>query len=619
MHELELLVRLLLFLLAFLGLGFALELAAARLPLRPDGLFDRLTLGICVALPLAFLLAATGALNGAGALLLAGVALFGLAWAWLRRRGELAAMFRPRLEKAEIVPLLLLALSLLPVYWIAINPALHWDAAVYHLNLPKIYLETGSFAPLEMNVYSYWPHGPQLLYAFGLLFGGPPLAKLLHFSSALLILLGLHQTLRRGGQPFWRFGAWVAITAFLMHPLVLWEMQTAYVDLTQALFFFAAFLFLARLDSGTEEAGGHLLMAGLACGAVAVCKPTGLLFLPALSPLLLPWWLAQRRIGRGGLAFRMLLTRFAPPILVLTVPWVWRTYHYTGNPVYPFWWKAFGGPDWNAELGEKFVAWQREIGMGRGWLDYLLLPWRVLTQGNQGYAHFDGRLALPLVLLLVLAIWRAAKPEPPKLLRPALWVSALYFLLWAASSHQMRFLIPILPLLALGAGLAAADWATRFGRRPVVANALALFLPLAVLSDAGLLENGLKHAAIYRDSRFVADPWGAAPPYRERLLQLPADAKILLLNWNHGYYLPRPYLADSFFEASQISAWLDGTPRAELPAKLAERGVNHVLLRQGPRVPYPPALMELLADRKSLRPIWASPEGADWVLFELVR
>jgi hypothetical protein len=616
MHELGLLLPLLLFLLAFLGIGLAFELAASRLLPRPLGLFDRLVLGIGAALPLSFLLAAAGLLGPAGALLLAGVAALGLAWAWARRREELAAM-RPRPGKAELLPLLLLAVSLLPVYWIAINPTVHWDAAVYHLTLPRIYLETGSFAPLPMNVYSYWPHGPQLLYAFGLLFGGPPLAKLLHFASALLILAGLHQALRQGGQPFWRFGAWLAITGFLMHPLVLFEMQTAYVDLTQALFFFAAFLFLSRLDD--ESKGGHLLMAGLACGAVAVCKPTGALFLPALAPLLLPWWLAERRAGRAGQALFGLLTRFAPPILLLTLPWVWRSYQHTGNPVYPFWWKVFGGPDWNAELGEKFFTWQRGIGMGREPLDYLLLPWRVLTQGDRGYANFDGRLALPLLLLLILAIWRATKPEPPRLLRPALWVSALYFVLWAASSHQMRFLIPILPLLALAAGLAAADQVQKFGRRPLAANALALFLPLAVLSDPDLLEKGLKHAAIYRDSRFVADPWGAAPPFREKVLQLPKESRLLLINWNQGYFVPRPYLADSFFEASQVAAWLEDVPRSQLPAKLAERGVTHVLFHRGWRVAYPPALVEMLADQKNLRPIWVSPEDSEWILFELVQ
>lgn len=623
MHELVLASGLLLFLGVFAGLGAGLEMLLPRLLPPAPGPFARAVLGMAAAMALAFLSAATGTLGRPAAFVL--LALAGLA-IWRRRR-ELALPLRASLAASELAPALLVAATLLPAFLIAINPAVLWDAAVYHLTLPRLYLEAGGFVPLEMSVYAVWPHGPQLLYAFGLLFGGPPLAKLLHFGSGLLVLAGLHHALRRSGLPCWRFGAWVAIALFVVHPLVHFELQTAYVDLFQTLFFFAAFLFLGQAAAAAAETGeaertgdraaGHLLAAGIASGAVAVCKPTGLLFLPALLPLIFAYWLARRRQGAGGPAWRLLLTRFAPPILILWLPWVWRSFRLTGNPFYPFFWETFGGPDWNAELGAQLLAWQRGMGMGREPLDYLLLPWRALTQGGRDYAHFDGRLAVAALPFLLLALWRAARPGPPPLLRPALACSALYFVLWAMSSQQLRFLIPILPLWALAAGLAAADIAPRFGRRPLPAAALALLLPLVVFTDdPGLLRKGLQHAAIYRDDRFAADPWAAAPAFREPLLALPADAKVLMLNWNQGFYCPRPFLADSFFEASQIAVWLGDTPRTELPAKLGRRGVTHVLLERRWRVRYPPALLELLQGPGGLRPVWRSGDG-EFVLFEL--
>ncbi len=615
MHELILIVALLLYLGACLGLGSGFEKLLPRLFPAGLGMFERLVLGFAAALPLCFALAAAGWLSRTSAFVLLGLALLGLGLGLRGKRipGDAPAGF----GAAEIVPLLMLGAALLPSFWIAINPAVNWDAAVYHLTLPRIYLEQGGFVPLEMSVYAVWPHGPQLLYAFGLLFGGPPLAKLMHFASGLLVLAGLRHALGRSGLACWRFGAWVAMALFVMHPLVLFELQTAYVDLTQALFFLAAFLGLARAAEAGSDADGYLLLAGFAAGAVAVCKPTGLLFLPALLPLLVSCFLARRCRGLGSALTAMLL-RFAAPILLLWLPWVWRSFRLTGNPFYPFFWDLFGGPDWNAALGDQLLAWQRGMGMGRSPLDYLLLPWRVLTEGDRGYENFDGRLALVAIPFLLLALWRAARPEPPALLRPALATSAIYFALWAMSSQQMRFLIPILPLLALAGGLAAAELAGRFfPRRPLLASALALLLPLIVFAeDPSLLRKGLQHAAIYRDARFVADPWAAAPAFREPLLALPPASKVLLLNWNQGYYSPIPFLADSFFEASQIAAWLEGTPAAELPTVLRGRGVTHVLLGRPWRVRYPQALIELLSVPGPLSPVWRSPDG-EFTLYAL--
>ena len=629
MHELKFALALLLFLTVFLGLGLGFAGWLRRLLPRELSLFDQLVLGILVALPLAFLMASIGALGPTGASLGAALAALGLLY---RRRDLIAAETGPRrwpFTASELLPLLAVLAVLLPEYWLAIGPTVHWDSAVYHLTLPRIYLEAGGFVPVELNVYSLWPHGPQLLYAFGLLFGGPPLAKLLQFAAGLLVVVALYQTLARDGRPGWRCGAWVAIGVYLVHPVLLFELQAAYVDLVMALFYFSAFLFFTRAAATPaaaepQAAGPWLLMAGLAGGGVAVCKPTGVLFLPALLPVLWPFLLARWRAGQGGTTLLLCATRLGSPLLLFWLPWVWRSYRLTGNPVYPFLWGTFGGPDWNAELAAQLVTWQRGIGMGRGVLDYLLLPWRVLTAGDSDYAHFDGRLSWLILPFLLLALWRACRQSPPSLLRPALLVAGLYFGLWALSSQQMRFLIPMLPLLALAAGLAVADLAgrltPRLGRWAGAASVLALVLPWAVYAETpSILTKALRHAAIYRHPRFVADPWGAAPSFRRVLLELPPDAKILMLNSNQGFYCPRPFLADSFFEASQITAWLAGVSAAELPARLAERGVTHILFSQKQwRVRYPDGLLDLLAEERDVRSVWRSDDG-EWLLYELRR
>lgn len=612
MHELLFIGWLSLFAATFLGLGFLAEGALRRFLPDDVGYFGRLVLGLGFSLVATFGLTTAGLLGKPASVVLFGLAAAGFFW----RRPALPPTLPPRLARTDLLPGLMLLSVLLPLFWMALSPAVHWDAAVYHLALPRLYLETGGFVPVELSVYSVWPHGPQLVYGLGLLWGGPALAKLLHFGSAILVLGGLAHVLRRSGQPGWRLGFWVAAFSFLVHPVVLFEMQAAYVDLVMALFYLATFLFLMRAKTAaSEELPSWLLLAGIAAGTVAVCKPTGALFLAPFLAILGPLWLGRSDRARF---LALLFTRFLPPILLLWLPWLWRSFRTTGNPLYPFVW---GGPDWSPTLAEQLLTWQRGIGMGRGALDYLLLPWRVLTQGDTGYAHFDGKLAPWLILPLLLAFWRALRPVPPALLRPALAVAGLYFGLWAASSQQMRFLIPILPLLALAGGLAAADLLASLtapaSRYRILAPALALLFPLAVFgNDPALARKGLQHAKVYRDARFVYDPWGAAPPFREAIAALPKTAKVLMLNWNQGYFCPRPFLADSFFEASQIAAWLDGATADALRARLAERGVSHILFHPQWRVRYPPGLLELLNDRTRLRPVWATPDQS-FVLFEL--
>lgn len=607
MHELLFLGWLTLFAAGFLGLGLLAEFALRRFLPADTGLFGRWVLGLGVALLSAFGLTAAGLLGKPASLVLFGLAAAGFFW----RRPLTSPELPPRRSRVDLLPGLMLLTVLLPLFLIALSPTVHWDAAVYHLALPRIYLDAGGFVPVELSVYSVWPHGPQLVYALGLLWGGPALAKLQHFAAALLVLGGLAHALRRSFLPGWRLGLGVAVFGFLVHPVVLFEMQTAYVDLVMAVFYLAAFLFLTRATAvAPDEQPGWLLLAGIAAGGVAVCKPTGVLFLAPLLVVLLPLGLGPTRL--------LLFTRFLPPILLLWLPWLWRSFRLTGNALYPFVW---GGPDWSPTLAEQFFTWQRGIGMGRTPLDYLLLPWRVLTQGENGYAHFDGKLSPLLILLLLLALFRALRPSPPPLLRPTLAVAGCYFVLWAASSQQMRFLIPILPLLALAGGLAAADLAAPLLAAPSRwrwAPALALLFPLAVYgNDPTLLRKGLQHAKVYRHPDFVYDPWDAAPPFRAAITALPPSAKVLMLNWNQGYFCPRPFLADSFFEASQISDWLGDATAAELPARLAERGVSHVLFHAQWRVRYPPAVRELLGDRSRLRPVWAAPDQS-FILFEVV-
>ncbi|RMH16933.1 MAG: hypothetical protein D6696_17145, partial [Acidobacteria bacterium] len=409
------------------------------------------------------------------------------------------------------------------------------------------------------------------------------------------------------------------------------ELRVAYVELGYAFFFVAGFLFLsaaAGARRGDAAPGGgappaaadaRLLLAGICAGLVASTKVTGILGAAVLGALWLPvlGHAARRRtLGREARHFGL---RFALPVLACWLPWLVKAGWYTGNPFYPFAYRLFDGAYWSGELGAQLAAWQRSIGMGREPLDYLLLLPRVILRGGRGYDHFDGALS-PLWLLLLPLALTAVRRRP--LVRRALAASGLYFLLWAMSAQQMRFLVPTLPLLALAAAVAAADLVARL-RQGALRRLLAAVLVAAGLLHAGLgqlrvLAAGTRSFAVYRAVAPQELVRRATPPvFAFANDRLPKSARILMLNTNRGFFCRREYLADSFFEASQIRHWLApaGDDVTALKQRLDEAGISHLLWSARDwGIPWPPALHALLADPTRARPLYRDRE---YILYAL--
>jgi hypothetical protein len=594
--------------------------ARARQDARVDRLLASFALGAIVWMALLFALAALGVLR-AGLIHALGLLLAALALApRLRRRAGPAAdtpaagasARRSRWSAAALLgagaALLVVALALLAR---ALIPDVSWDADVYHLALPRLYLDHGGFYRVPFSVYSNWPLGLELLYAGAMALRDFVVAKLLHLVFGLLAALAAWR-IAGGGER----GALAALL-FLAHPVVLGEMPVAYVDLGSALFLTLGFGALHRaLDAGPEHETRLLLLAGLCAGALCAIKLTGflaagcLMLLFALEARARDGWNAARR--RHGLALLGL------PATALLLPWLLKSSLLTGNPVYPFLHRWLGGPEWSPELGAQLAAWQRSIGMGREPVDYLLLPIRVILEGGEGYERFDGALHPMWIVLLPLALLCVRRDRT---IRRALILCGLFFGLWAASSQQMRFLVAILPLLAVAGARAVAIGIERLaGARPVLETSLRAACVAA--AAAALL--------------FAARPWlGAAidnaptlihryPQMREALVspvdrfvaeRLPADATILLLNRNRGFFLERDYLADSFFEASQIAAAFAGDDADAARARLRALGVTHVLIEQLERgLPYPEGLLAALRDPRGIRPVHRSADGRTLVL-----
>jgi len=501
--------------------------------------------------------------------------------------------------------------TLLLCFFNSFHPLPAWDADTYHLTLPRLYLANHGFRDVPWSVYAFWPRNIDLLYALPLAIGNHVTAASVHFAFVILTLGVIKRLSASAGT--WRAGA-IGAALFLANPIVQFESSVAYVDIAFAFFMAAAFAFaIASLDSASHKSF-HVLMCGVSSGLLAGVKLTGFVGAGLIGALLV---FEGRR--RGDRAWLRTAALFLGPVLLLGLPWFLLTWLSTGNPVYPFCWDTFGGPYWNDTLTAHLVAWNSRIGMGRGVSDWLLLPVRVFLDSGNDYRHFDGRLS-PIWVGLIPLAGLAAIRQP--LVKRCVLVAGGYFVFWAISSQQARLLIPALPILATASAVAL------FRFVEMIKNATlrrTVWTVVPVVAAALLFSSGGEERT--RARRLFSNigisgaslPEAAVPEIFRIIDTLPENARILFLNTNRGFFCHREFVADSFFEASQINElWFKGRPLPEIVSLLEQERITHVLLFVvDAGIKYPLAVGRLFEDGRYVRPV-ANLGRERMILYELV-
>jgi hypothetical protein len=606
--------------------GWLIEtlLCPVRMPALGSFLI-RIGVGSIAWIYLLFALACVGAFRARVVLPLAGaVLLIALLRAALalradaRKRGLLCVLIQRLPSSTQLwrgaLAGLLPALVLSVIFVHALSPSIGWDDDVYHLTLPKLYLQHGGFRRIPFNVYSHWPHGVELLYGMAMMLEDYVLAKLVHWLYLTLVTIAVYRLCRvHTGRTL------ASATALLVlgNDVVLFEATVANIDIAFAFYFLMAVAcashYLRRRESGL------LVLSGVFCGALAGTKLSGLAGVTCIAAFVLvshPGWLLQpRRLLLLGLGLGL-------PTLLLGAPWYAKSYLYTGNPLYPMFFEQLGGIEWSSQLSRQFFSWQQGMGMGRSVRDYLLLPMRVVLDADYSFDRFDGHIGTFWLIAIpasILVAWRTGRG------RDVLICAGLYFVFWALSSQQLRFLIAALPLLAIAAGQAAASIIDVCARKAVARARLrvALLVGSCAAVAAAALSPSLRGTWLEAQRLFeygAADRSAFVPKgYAYVNERTPKDAKIMLLNINRGFFLEREYIADSFFEASQLS-WLLSRAKSEeqLRSMLSQLGVTHLYLANAKRsgVVFPPSLEQLLADAQHVQRLYECKRRR-CVLYEL--
>ncbi len=393
---------------------------------------------------------------------------------------------------------------------------------------------------LGMEVYDDWWWGGlagQLAVAF--------------FGPATAVLIGVTAAARsiavRG---------WIAAIVYLSTPWIYRIAAIAYVE-GPLCFYHGALVWAALRFRGTSglERRGLCLLTGLLSGCAMACK------YPALISAVIPFaalglWVSRQARSAAPIAW------FVAGWAIVMGPWLAKNVIDTGNPVYPLAGSIFAGRDWDQAREAKFAAAHGTLPItpGRFWNSLLDVA---------GRSDWQSPLYAALAPLALLR--RGSRP-----LAIVLWGFVSYiFLTWWLFTHRLdRFWLPLLPPLAILAGL-GADWTCRLGWSIVlgVIMTIALLTNLTYISSALAGLNEWTGDLVYL-RRDIPARWNHALARLDR--ELPGDARPLLVGQAAVFHLNHNVAYNTVFNPETIELLASGKTPAEFRRALNVRHLTHV-------------------------------------------
>jgi len=483
-----------------------------------------------------------------------------------------------------------------------------WDELVYHVELPRRWLEVGLPSVDADLPYSAFPSLPELLFWLVApvdLYLSPRLVNWVAWAVALGLL---HALCRRSLGP--RPSAAVTL-AFALSPAVLMVSANCYVE-AFLLMEVAALLWITTedCDGSAETSWRTLLVMGVLCGGAASVKLTGLVaigfpFLHACLGAKAPRTRCRDASIATFVAVGVCLPFYLRPLLA------------TGNPLFPYFESWFVSDADRLQMSQFHHSVADGFGV-RSVTGFLAGP--ILLAFND--LLYDGWFGWQLPVLLLLAAAGLAigtrNSKPRGLQFPAMMAAALYAA-WFFTAQQARFITPAALAVTV---LAASGLARVSDRWRAVALALLVAASTASLPwrNAGYYFSSWETLGGYwtRTENFNDGTRGEYLPLIEAIEATPPDSRLLLLFEHRGLYLRRAReIGTPGFRASGLPQ--DCEANAGLFRDwLTERQATHVVLSRTPRGPdqtpewrerveYVYRAVELAVQQNVLQVEWQSP------------
>jgi hypothetical protein len=440
---------------------------------------------------------------------------------------------------------------------------------MYHLPGPQLFLEAGRILLLPDIWQANGPSTTEMLFTLGLAWRSDVFAKLVHLSYAVCLILA---TFAFGRRFAGRVEGWTAVVLILGIPILpLWS-TSAYTDIAWALYEFLALYALALWQASRDRR--WLVISGLMMGWALGSKYLALGGLGVLGLWVL--WQERPRGWKRMLASCML---WGVTAMLIASPWYVKNWLLSGNPLYPF---VFGGVGWSSDRLNQLMEYLRYFGVGRSFLDYLLLPWNMYAHSTQ-FGTTNAAFDIP-GLLLPLALLYPLRPRD-RILDSIACISAMRFATWAIGSQQTRFLLPIFPPLAVLAASVLVWIAQRLKARWRASEPLAFLLASSAVLLTLLVQMALFYVLPPTDVLLGLESRHAFLQRRvvnyaalQFVQQHLTDEDRVMMMWDgRGYYCDARCLPDA--DQSNWTRLVDSEfDPLSVAARLRSKGVTHLLL-----------------------------------------
>ncbi|MBV9217086.1 MAG: phospholipid carrier-dependent glycosyltransferase [Acidobacteria bacterium] len=542
-----------------------------------------------------------------------GVLLPGLVWAPFAVAQLIAIEFPAESKKPphrSLISVLIVTAILLTLIS-ALAPPIAKDALLYHFSVPKAFVAQHSSGFVGGNIASYLAMGTEMHYVWAMLLGGlcsPRTAEAAAGATGFLFLPLLLMTVYGWTRELKLSRNWALLATAIVAtvPTAYHVASSGYIDLSLALYVTLATYSLTRWWK--EQSWGWAIMIAIFLGAALSVKLTAVFAFAAFALIVL--LRARDQVAtapgldkkdapdnteavsaRSNGAGRAVLKGFGALLLagVIASPWYIRTWIATGSPVFPFYMNIWPGhaSGWDVERSNLFQEMNSQYGdVDKNKLNLVTAPVRasIAAQPEQP-ANYDGVLGVAFLIGLPLLIWALWKFDLAVEIKIAVGVAGVLYLSWLFSSEQLRYLLPILPLLAIGivaSGEAISKTRESLGKvlrySLIAASACGLLTSFAWFCQKAPLRVVLGGET--RDE-YLTRNLDYYPYYKEINTNTDPSSRVWLINMRRDtYYIDRPVVSDYLFEDWTLRQMLWSTRSVEeLRARAAAMNVQYVLAR----------------------------------------
>ncbi|MEQ1604042.1 MAG: glycosyltransferase family 39 protein [Pyrinomonadaceae bacterium] len=512
----------------------------------------------------------------------------------------------------EALSIFLIGIPILLALVSALAPPTAKDSLLYHFSVPKAFIAQHSSIFVDGNIASYLALGTEMQVVWARLLGGlfneraaeagGGVAVFLFFPLLLAAIYGWAR--ETGISKRWSLVATLTVAAV---PTAYHVASSGYVDLALALFITLAIRSFCQWWKSQDTQS--IILIAIFLGAALSIKLTTVFVIAAFALIVLlrargakdPVPIArgsdsdgkdsQAGSLRSDGAGRIVLGGFAALLLagVFASPWYVRNWVATGSPVFPFYMSIWKGAaeGWDVERSNLFQVMNSQYGgAAANPVNYLTAPLRVsLVAQPEDPPLYDGVLGPMFLIGLPLLIWAFWKREVAVEAKIAAGVAGVIFMFWLFSSAQLRYLLPIVPALAVAI---AASVETLSGRRDALNKAAKFALVGASIvciatSFAWFCQKAPLRVVLGGETRdqYLTRNLDYYPYYQLINSDTDANAKVWLINMRRDtYHIERPVFSDYLFEDWTLRKMVwESRNTPELKAKAVALGVKYILAR----------------------------------------